>query len=245
MFWYKCWREMRTVILVGIATIAVACLFIVFNQQTLRDHADQPVTYIGFIWKAVYDSFGRDLFVILCIIMGTGGLLQEKAHGTVGFTLALPVSRRHIIFTRAWVGYLGVVAMAFTPAAIVPFTSHYVGQVYPLRQALGYGLLWACCGAVFYSFTLLLAHLTEGEYTATLVAVPALMVYGLMMSIPWLERFPMLNVFSILTGEDLYFFDESKHLLVGPMPWIALLVMLLVSATWILLASRRMQARDF
>jgi len=73
MLWYKSWREIRTVTLVGIAAMAIACVLIVLNQQTMRDHADAPMTYIAYIWKAVYNSVGRDLFVILSIILGSGG----------------------------------------------------------------------------------------------------------------------------------------------------------------------------
>jgi ABC-type transport system involved in multi-copper enzyme maturation permease subunit len=245
MYWYKSWCETRTVILLGIAAIAVACVFIVFNQQTMRDHTSQPMTYIAFLWKAVYDSFGRDLFLILCIILGSGGLLQEKAHGTSGFTLALPVSRHHILFTRAFIGYCGVLAFALTPAIVLPISSRLIGQYYPATQALGFSLLWACCGAIFYSYTLLLAHLMEGEYTAMLVAVPSLMAYGFLMVIPWLAHFPMLNIFSILNGEDMPFFNESTHLLVGPMPWLVFIVILSISSILVFLAARRMQSRDF
>lgn len=245
MYWYKSWCETRTVILLGIAAIAVACVFIVFNQQTMRDHASQPMTYIAFIWKAVYDSFGRDLFLILCIVLGSGGLLQEKAHGTSGFTLALPVSRRRILFTRAFVGYCGVLAMAFTPAIVLPFGSRFIGQHYSAAQALGFSLLWACCGAIFYSYTFLLAHLMEGEYTAMMVAVPSLMAYGFLMAIPWLAHFPMLNIFSIINGEDMPFFNESAHLLTGPMPWLALIMMLLIASLFVFTATRRMEPKDF
>ena len=190
-------------------------------------------------------SFGRDLYLILCIILGSGGLLQEKAHGTAGFTLTLPLSRRHIVFTRALIGYLGVLAIVLTPVVLLPIGSRYVGQYYPAMQALGFGVLWAACGSVFYGFTFLLAHLMEGEYSAMLVAMPSLMAYGFLMSAPWLDRFPMLNIFSIVNGEDLPFFDETQHLLIGPMPWLALAVMLLVTMAFVLSAARRMQPRDF
>ncbi len=245
MYWYKPWRENRTVILLGISSIAVACVFIVFNQQTMRDHASEPMTYINFIWKAVYDSFGRDLFLILCIMLGSGGLLQEKAQGTFGFTLALPVSRHRILFTRAFVGYLGVLAMALTPAIVLPFASRWIGQYYSATQALGFSLLWACCGAVFYGYTFLLAHLMEGEYSAMIVAVPTVMSYGFLMAVPWLAHFPMLNIFSIINGEDMPFFNESSHLLVGPMPWLALAIMLLIASVFVFLAARRMEPMDF
>ncbi len=245
MYWYKSWCETRTVILLGIAAIAVACVFIVFNQQTMRDHASAPMTYIAFVWKAVYDSFGRDLFLILCIMLGSGGLLQEKVHGTTGFTLTLPVSRHNILFTRAFIGYCGVLAIALTPAIVLPIGSRLIGQYYPATQALGFSLLWACCGAIFYGYTFLLAHLMEGEYSAMLVAVPTLMAYGFLMAIPWLAHFPMLNIFSIINGEDMPFFNEHSYLLVGPMPWLALIVMLFIASVFVFFAVRRMEPMDF
>jgi ABC-2 type transport system permease protein len=245
MYWYKSWRETRTFILLGIATIAVACIFIVFNQQNMRDHASAPLTYAGLIWKAVYDNFGFDLFFILSCVLGSGGLLQEKTHGTSGFTVALPVSRCRILFTRAVVGYCGVLAMALTPAMVLPLGSRFIGQHYLAAQALGFSLLWACCGAIFYSYTFLLSHLMEGEYSAMLVAMPSLMAYRFLLAIPWLTHFPMLNVFGIVNGEDMPFFNESTHQLVGPMPWLALLVMLFIASVFVFLAVRRMEPMDF
>lgn len=245
MYWYKSWCETRAVILLGIAAIAIACVFIVFNQQAMRDHASASMTYITFIWKAVYDSFGRDLFLILCIMLGSGGLLQEKAHKTTGFTLTLPVSRSRILFTRAFIGYCGVLALALTPAVVLPIGSRFIGQSYPATQALDFSLLWACCGAIFYSYTFLLSYLMEGEYTAMLVAVPSLIAYGFLMVIPWLAHFPMLNLFNIINGEDMTFFNEHTHLLIGPMPWLTLLVMLFIASAFVFLAVRRMEPMDF
>lgn len=245
MYWYKAWCETRTVILLGIAAIALACVFLVFNQQAMRDSVGHHMSYTAFLWKSVYDSFGRDLFLILCIILGSGGLLQEKANGTAGFTLSLPVSRIRIVFTRAWMGYVGVLGMALTPVLVLPLGSRFVGQHYSATQAFGFSLLWACCGAIFYSYTFLLAHLMEGEYTAMLVAVPSLMAYGFLMVVPWLGRFPMLNIFSIINGEDMPFFNGFLHLLVGPMPWFALTVMLLIAFIFVFFAARRMERMDF
>src|SRR5436305_1587604 len=134
MLWYKSWRETRTVILVGIGAMAIACALIVLNQETMRNHADAPMTFVSYLWKSVYNSIGRDLFLILSVILGSGGLLQERAHGTSGFTLALPVSRSRLVFTRAIIGYLGVLAIAAVPTVVVPIASGYVGQFYPAAQ---------------------------------------------------------------------------------------------------------------
>jgi hypothetical protein len=225
MLWYKSLREIRSVTLVGIAAMAIACAFIVFYQQTMRDHADAPMTYIAYIWKAVYNSVGRDIFVILSIILGSGGLLQERAHGTSG--------------------YCGVLAIAAVPIAVLPIASRYAGQYYPVAQTLGFAALWATGGAVFYGFTFLLSHHLEGEYTSVLLAVPSLMLYGVILQFPWLAHLRMLNIFDIINGEDMPFFNQAQHLLIAPLPWLTLAVMLIVSFAFVHFAARRMQPRDF
>ncbi|MCU1226449.1 MAG: hypothetical protein JWQ42_4542 [Edaphobacter sp.] len=245
MLWYKAWRETRNVMLAGVAAMAIACVLIIYYQQTMRDHADVPMTYVAYIYKAVYNSVGRDIFLILSIILGGGGLLQEKSAGTVGFTLSLPASRRQILLWRAMVGYMGVLAIALTPALVVPFGSRFAGQNYSLIQGLGFFALWAACGALFYGYTFLLAHFLEGEYTSILIAIPSLLLYGAATSLPWLARFPMLNIFDIVNGEGMSFFDERLHVLVGPLPWIALLTMSLVAASFVFVAAQRIQPRDF
>jgi len=245
MLWYKSFREIRVVTLVGILGMAAACVLIVINQQAMRAHADTQMTYIAYIWKSVYNSIGRDIFVILCIILGSGGLLQERAHGTSGFTLALPVSRRRIIFTRAMIGYFGVLAIAAVPIAVVPFVSRYVGEQYPIGQNIGFFFLWAGCGAVFYGLTFLLAHWIEGEYLSVLIAVPSLMLYGALLNLPWLSQLRMLNIFDILNGEEMPYLNETQHLLVAPLPWLALGVMVVVSAVLITFAARRIEPLDF
>jgi len=245
MLWYKSFREIRVVTLVGILGMAAACVLIVINQQAMRAHADTQMTYIAYIWKSVYNSIGRDIFVILCIILGSGGLLQERAHGTSGFTLALPVSRRRIIFTRAMIGYFGVLAIAAVPIAVVPFVSRYVGEQYPIGQNIGFFFLWAGCGAVFYGLTFLLAHWIEGDYLSVLIAVPSLMLYGALLNLPWLSQLRMLNIFDILNGEEMPYLNETQHLLVAPLPWLALGVMVAVSAVLITFAARRIEPLDF
>ena len=75
-----------------------------------------------------------------------------------------------------------------------------------------------------------------------LAAVPSLMAYGFLMAIVHL---PMLNIFSIVNGEDMPFFYESTHLLVGPVPWLALLVMLFIASVFVFLAVGCMELMDF
>jgi ABC-2 type transport system permease protein len=244
MLWYKAWRETRTVTLFGVGAMALACLMIVHTQQTMRDHSDVPLTYIAYIYKSVYHSVGCDIFIVLSVILGAGGMLQEAAAGTVGFTLSLPASRMRIMVWRALVGYLGVLAIAVVPVVVLSWASRYAGQSYPVGQAGEFFLLWATCGALFYGYAFLLSHVMEGEYVSTLIAIPTLMLYGAITDLPWLARFRM-NIFDLMSGEDMPFFDEHLRMLTGMLPWLAMTVIGAVAVLFIYAAVRRMQPRDF
>lgn len=245
MLWYKAWRETRNITIVGVGCMALACTLIVYYQQAMRSHADTPLTYIAYIYKAVYDSFGRDIFLILSIILGSGGLLQEKSAGTAGFTLSLPASRLRLLAWRALVGYGGVLAIAATPVLVLPLSSRFEGQIYPGQQAFGFCMLWSAAGALFYGLTFLLSHLFEGEYTSVLLAVPLLLLYGLLTQLPWLAHVPTLNIFNIISGEQMPFFDERLRMLTSALPWRALTGFTAFAVLCIYVAARRTQSRDF
>lgn len=245
MLWYKAWHELRTRILVGVAALAACCALTVLNESGMRLRAEEPLTYAAYIWKAIYNSFGRDLFVILTMVLASGSLPQERAHGTVGFTLALPVSRWRLTVVRAAIGLLGVAAIAVVPAVVLPVCSHFVGEQYSVVQALQFSLLWACCGAVFYGTTFLLANLMSGEYSAMLVAVPTIMGYAALISVPPMNQWPMLDIFHVMNGEGMAYFDKAQRLLTGRLPWTALTVWMLVAAGFVVAAGRRIQQKDF
>jgi ABC-2 type transport system permease protein len=143
------------------------------------------------------------------------------------------------------IGYLGVLAITAVPIVIVPIASHYIGEPYPVAQNIDFFFLWAGCGAVFYSLTSLLAHWLEGDYLSLLFALPSLMLYGALLNLPWLSRLRMLNIFAILNGEEMPFFNEARHLLVTPLPWLALAIMLIGGGALVTFAARRIEPLDF
>ncbi|HEX2918108.1 MAG TPA: hypothetical protein VHN81_06290, partial [Edaphobacter sp.] len=140
---------------------------------------------------------------------------------------------------------LGVFAIAAVPVLVVPLASDYVGKPYPVEQSAGFFFLWAGCGAVFYGLTFLLAHRIESEYVAAMIAIPSLMLYGAALNLPWLAPLRFLDTFSILNGEDMPFFNKITHMLVGPLPWMALGLMLSIGAAFVVVSARRMQPLDF
>src|SRR5579871_2717430 len=93
MLYYKMWRESWIRFVISAVALLWMCGSVVLLQRQVRAHADEPLSYERYIWSAVYKANVLDLFILLVIVLGLGGVLQERAQGTAGFTLSLPVSR--------------------------------------------------------------------------------------------------------------------------------------------------------
>src|SRR5689334_17162028 len=89
-----------------------------------------------------YKGYLRDIFVVVVLLLGMGGLGRERAYGTSGFTLTLPVSRWRLTATRATVGLAESTVIAFLPAILLPLLSPLVNETYPWSQAFHFAVLW-------------------------------------------------------------------------------------------------------
>src|SRR2546427_12360202 len=99
MLLHKAWLESRARFAVSAMAVGWLCLVYVIWQPT-RAEAQPPAPYQTYISHAVYDSVLLHVFVGCAIVLGLGGLRQEKARGTAGFTLALPISRVRLVRPR-------------------------------------------------------------------------------------------------------------------------------------------------
>lgn len=244
MLWYKAWRESQTRFLLSIITIAGLCAgFVIFHSEG-AGISDQPLTYMEYIWRIVYKGYLRELFVMLALLLGIGGLLRERDHGTAGFTLALPVSRLNVAAARAAVGLLEVAALSLVPALVIPALSSLAGQFYPWPQAFEFSLLWTAGGAVIFAIGFMASSVFAGEYTAPVAAFLGLLVYSVIADLPFLEHYS-LNVHDIMSGIGMPYFQANGALLIGPLPWTALAVIVLTVLCLFALAGRITQHQDF
>jgi ABC-type transport system involved in multi-copper enzyme maturation permease subunit len=193
------------------------------------------MTDLSYIWGAIYKGYGRDIFVVLVMGLGLGGLLQERAHGTAGFTLALPVSRSRLIAVRAAVGIAELAFLALLPALVIPALSRFVGESYPFTQALHFSFLWAGCGTVIFGTAFFLSTMLAGEYSAWIVCFVALFFYSAIVNVPPLVSFPSVNFFRIMAGRQL----------ISPLPWLPLCVIALLALAWVMVADRITRRQDF
>ena len=215
MLAYKAWLESRVRFAVSAVALGWLCAVYVVWQPARAD-AQPPITYQTYVSHAIYDSVLPLLFVGSVLVLGLGGLLQEKARGTAGFTLALPLSRARHVAARATVGLIETGALALLPAAVVCGGAPLVGESYPLARALHFSLLWAGAGSVVFAGALLLSTVVAGEHSAPVVCFVALFLYLAIVNLPPLDRFPLLNVFAVMG-------------LTGPVPWLALSGMMLAA----------------
>lgn len=241
----KAWKESRVRFAIMVLALAWICAMIVILQRTTGAGSDESMSYAEFIWKAVYRGAVRDLFTIVVMLLGLGGLLQEQARGTAGFTLALPVSRNRLVAARALIGFVEVTVLSFVPAILLPLLSPLVSKSYPLDQALTFGVLWTGGGAILFGAAFLLSAVLAGEYTPWIVCTALLVAYVVLVSLRPLSLLPSLNFLQAMSGSEMPYFRETDYALVGPVPLLTIAIMWLVAVCFVWAAGAATERREF
>jgi ABC-2 type transport system permease protein len=200
MLLYKAWLESRTRF--GLSVIAMTgliALFVFMNRDVRADVADLNATYSQYLWSAIYKGYVRDIFVVVVLLLGMGGIVRERAYGTSGFTLTLPVGRWRLSMTRASVGLAESAILAFLPAILLPLLSPLVNETYPWSQALRFAVLWVLGGSFVFAIGFLASVLFTGEYSAPIAAVALLFAYSMMTDLPRVEGY-VIDVHDFMKG---------------------------------------------
>jgi ABC-type transport system involved in multi-copper enzyme maturation permease subunit len=244
MLWHKAWLESRARFLLSAITIASLSTFVVLYHTDARSIYEGPLSYSSYIWRITYKSYLRELFVLLAVLFGLGGILRERARGTASFTLALPVPRWQLVAVRAVVGILQVASLSFLPALVIPTLSPLVHESYPLSQALQFSLLWSVGGVIFFTVGFLSSVIFAGEFTAPVVSLLALGFYSMFMELPGVERY-LPDIHDLMSGAGMPYFQPASSLLIGPLPWRSLAIILVIALGLIGLAGVITQRQDF
>jgi ABC-type transport system involved in multi-copper enzyme maturation permease subunit len=200
MLFYKAWLESRTRFLLGLLALAgLSTVFVFFNHDVRTVVTDHEVNYGEYIWRSIFKGQLRDIYVILTLLLGLGGLDRERSHGTAGHTLALPVSRWHLIAARGLTGVVETAVLAFLPASLVPALSPFIHESYPCRLALQFGALWTVGGILIFAIGFLASVLFSGEYSAAIAAIVLLFGYSIMTDLPGMEHY-LVDVHDVMNG---------------------------------------------
>jgi ABC-2 type transport system permease protein len=174
MLWYKAWRESRIRFLLSAALITCMCFTFTLLQGRLypgiaHEHAAVH-NYTQYIHWTVYGGVTRGILQLSCLVLALGGLQRDKREGTLGFTLALPVSRVRLVLTRAATGLAEVLVLSLLPPFFITGASHLIHQPMPLGYGLQFIPLWTIGGMVTFGIAFIFSVLFTNEYVALAAA---------------------------------------------------------------------------
>jgi len=200
MLFYKAWLESRTRFLLGLLVIAgLSTVFVFYNHDVRTVVTDHDVSYGEYIWRGIFKGQLRDIYVILTLLLGWGGLDRERTHGTAGHTLALPVSRWRLIAARGLTGIVETAALAILPASLIPALSPFIHESYPWLLALQFGALWTVGGILIFAIGFLASVLFAGEYSAAIAAIALLFGYSITTDLPGIEHY-LVDIHDVMNG---------------------------------------------
>ena len=210
MLWYKAWLETRARFLLALLGVTAVCSYSVYHGDR------EALPYTGAVYFNLVLHSGHTLLATMWVVavnlLMMGGLLREKAVGSAGFTLALPVSRTRLMGVRIAAGLAQSLALVFIPWAAMFLVASTVGKTHSLSQAAFHAVLLAAGGLLFFALALLTSSLVEGEYTAPIVSFGVMMLLAV-----GLNGYHEYDPWEFITGSA--YWDRHAGHLMGPVPW--------------------------
>jgi hypothetical protein len=239
VLWYKAWLETRLRFLISLCGIVFLSSYFVFrqNHQALKIPG-HPEWY----YHTLHNGHGliAVMWLLAVILLTMGGLLREKAIGTSSFTLALPVTRAHLMRVRILSGFIQAMALVIIPWGIMFLVAMATGLPNSFTQALFHAVLLAGGGSVFFALAVLTSSAIEGEYTAPAVCFG--LVFADIIAMGG-GRFQAYSPWAFISGAE--YFNRATGRLTGPIPWVHVIGNVLLAALLTAIAIRVVQKRDF
>jgi hypothetical protein len=75
MLLYKAWLESRVRFLLSFLAMAgLSVVFVFFNHDVRTVVTDHDVSYAEYIWNGIFKGQLREIYVVLALLLGMGGL---------------------------------------------------------------------------------------------------------------------------------------------------------------------------
>lgn len=253
MLWYKAWLETRWRFLIGLAVLmVVACGAVVGYPsianirasvstvdasgnvgRLIREALDAERSYRGFIWFQWYRQNLVQIWTILAVLLGSGGLLAGSAGGTM-FTLSMPVSRTRIAGVRIATVQVELLLLAVIPSVVIVWLSPAVGERYAINDTLVHSLSLFVAGSVFFSLAFLLSAVFDDFWRPMLIACAIALSQTLVGTLMGLPFSGMLRVMS-----------AESYFRTGEIPWLGLVIAIAASLVMLYAAVSLVERRDY
>jgi ABC-type transport system involved in multi-copper enzyme maturation permease subunit len=256
---HKAWLETRTRFATGAVVIVLLCAFMVLVRPRMlvqwpldkalhpewrdppwwdRVHTDYPF----FLWHYLYRDMLQKAFMVFAVLLGVGGITRESVYGTAGFTLALPVSRRALLATRAAVGGAEVAALGLLAAVTILSVSASIGVHYSVSHALLHAALIVTGACVLLAGALCLSSIVEGEHAPALVGLAAVGMFNYVMA-PYTDGGPTNG---IVRGLDfVHVMAGGAGASMSDVPWIGILISVAAGALALAVAFHRSENGEY
>lgn len=218
MLFYKAWRESKLRYLASAGLIAAMCFSYAMLSVRLYPgvaHAHSGVHgYVQYIYWTVFGGITRGMFQLSCLLLGLGGLQRDRRQNSLGFTLALPVSRARLVTSRAAVGTLQIFTLSMVPALVLPLASRIAGRYIPMTYVALFIPLWIAGGIFTFSVSFLASVLFTSEYVSLAVAYVGYIFYLAAVRHPRLSHFH-LHAADFMSGLFPHYLDRTTRLWTG------------------------------
>jgi ABC-2 type transport system permease protein len=219
-----------------LATLTIfSAVFVGHAQGLIRPEWHADFNRLLFVTQ----QFVVIMWILAAVLLGMGGLVREKAIGSVSLTLSLPVSRARLLGVRVALGALEAIALGVVPWVTVFITSLLGGMPVAITQVALYVLLLLGGGLVYFAMAIFVSSLIEGEYTAPAVAFGLVLLSAIILD-AWFRPF---NLWRLVTGD--FYIDRKTFLLETHIPWLALLSSLSIASAMLLASLKVIQRREF
>lgn len=239
MLWYKFWLESRQRFLLSLTGLVLFSIsFAVYTtSRAARPISSKDHYFLLFIAHQYFVG----LWMLVVVLLGMGGILQERATGISQFTLALPVNRRRLVSVRLGLFLVEAIALAAAPWIALVIAAHDRGQPWSIPQALYFDSLLVGGGLAYLGLVFLVSSLIEGVYTAPVVAFGSIAIIQMLCNtVSWLKPFNFLR----LAGGYNYV-DPSTWLVAKPFPWPEVLISMALLACMFEVSMRATERREF
>jgi len=235
MLWYKVWLETRFRLLF---TLGVMGLLLVLTYST-RAAAPAPGARIP-VFGIVLFSIPTFVVVICTMLAGAGIATQPSfqatkgLHGSMLFTLSLPVSRLRLLAVRAGFGWLEMAGAIGTLCCGMWLASSQLRGAVTVVEMFEYAETLIACASALYFLSVMMATFLDDQWRVwgTMIGSAALWWLSTHTSLP-----DSLNIFRAM--------GEGSPLVAHTMPWLAMTFSLALAAILFLVAFQVVQHREY
>ena len=232
MLWMKGWYETRIRLL-----LLVAATLVISAAASNSAPATANISARGLEATTLFGAS-----VLAAILLAGAGIKTQPGgfrpskglHGSMYYTLSLPVTRRRLFGVRVSLG-LAETAVIHLLACYAAWLVHPVIRLNaPLSDIFKHGVASFVCVTAVYSLGVLFATFLDDLYQtwASMFTVMAVIVILNRVPLP-----PSLDTFLLLS--------RASPLITHTMPWIAMATLLALSATLLLISARIVESREY